>query len=82
MPERQIVALPLFTMEPDLSLPLKTYRVYCFDLAAKVVTADFVKAATDEEAIAKVEEGGFGTKCELWDGRRLVAQLEGERRQA
>ena len=63
-----------------MSAPLKTYRVYCFDLARKVVTADFIKAANDDEAVAKAEASGFGTKCELWDENRLVAQLDGEER--
>ena len=65
-----------------MSSPQKTYRVYCFDFVRKDVSADFVRAASDEEAIAKVEAAGFGSKCEIWDGKRLVAQLEGERRQA
>lgn len=63
------------------SLP-KTYRVYSFDLSRKAVTADFLKATSDEEAIAIAEASDFGTKCELWDGRRLVAQIERQRRQA
>ena len=60
----------------------KTYRVYSFDLARKLVTADFIKAANDEEAIAVIEGSDFGHKCEIWDERRMVAQLEAERRQA
>jgi hypothetical protein len=60
----------------------KTYKVYCYDVARTVVTADFITAATDEEAIATVQAAGFGTKCEIWDGRRLVAQLEEQRLQA
>lgn len=64
-----------------MSPTIKTYRVYCYD-GAKVVTADWIEAASDEEVIAKVEAEGFGSKCEIWDGRRLVARLEGERRQA
>ena len=64
------------------SSPMKTYRVYCFDAAHKVLTADWLEAASDEEAIAKAQALGFGTKCELWDGRRLVAQLEDQRREA
>ena len=64
------------------SAPLKTYRVYCFDAAHRILTADWLEAASDEEAVAKAHAKGFGTKCELWDGRRLVAQLEDERRQA
>ena len=61
---------------------LKTYRVYCYDATDKVVTADWLDAASDEEAIARVEAMGFGTKCEIWEGNRLVATLEAERRQA
>jgi hypothetical protein len=60
----------------------KTYKVYCYDVARTVVTADFITAATDEEAIATVRAAGFGTKCEIWDGRRLVAHLEEQRLQA
>ena len=60
----------------------KTYRVYSFDLARNQVSADFINAATDEEAVAAALAAEFGQKCEIWDDRRLVAQLEGERRQA
>ena len=61
-------------------LPRKIYRVYCFDAARHIVTADVLKASGDEEAIANAEAAGFGSKIEIWDGSRLVAQLEGERR--
>jgi hypothetical protein len=65
-----------------MSPPLKTYRVVCFDAGLKAVTADLIDAASDEQAIAIAHSHGFGDKCEIWDGNRLVAQLEGERRQA
>ena len=65
-----------------MSAPDRSYRIYCYDAANQVVTADFVKAPSDEAAIAKVQAMGFGTKCEIWDGDRLVAQLEAERKQA
>jgi hypothetical protein len=65
-----------------VSLLPKTYRVYSFDLSRRVVTAEFIKAPSDADAIAAVEGGDFGHKCEIWDERRLVAQLDGERRQA
>ena len=60
----------------------KTYRIYSFDLSRKAVTADFIKASSDEEAVAKAEATGFGTKCELWCDDRLIAQLDAERRHA
>lgn len=57
----------------------KLYRVYCFDIDRRVVSVEFVKAMSDPEAIAKTKEAGFGSKCEIWDSRRLVAQLEQKR---
>jgi hypothetical protein len=65
-----------------MSSPVKTYRVVCFDAALKIIVAEFIEAASDEEAIARREKAGFGSKCEVWDGHRLVAQLDAERRQA
>jgi hypothetical protein len=65
-----------------MSRPLRTYRVYCFDAEHRTVSADLIEAANDEEAIAIAKAQGFGTKCEIWRGNRLVAQLEEERRKA
>jgi hypothetical protein len=66
-----------------MSEPQKTtYRVYCYDAVLKNVEVDSIEAGSDEEAIAIATAAGFCTKTEIWDGRRLVAQLDGERRQA
>ena len=65
-----------------MSSPMKTYRVCCFDAAHKVLTADLIEAADDADAIATAEAAGFGTHCEIWDGDRLVAQLQAERKEA
>ncbi len=65
-----------------MSPSLKTYRVVCYDAANHAVTADLIDATSDQDAIAKAQAAGFGTKCEVWHGNRLVAQLEYERRQA
>lgn len=65
-----------------MSSSSQTYRVCWFDGAAKTVSAELIEAASDEQAIAAVETAGYGTKCELWAGRRLVAQIDGERLQA
>ena len=56
----------------------KIYRVYCYDGTRNIVSADWLEAANDAEAIAKAEAAGYGSKCEVWDGRRLVAQLGAE----
>ena len=65
-----------------MSAPQRTYRVYCYDAAHKIVTADFIEAASDDEAIAKAEAAGYGSKCEIWDDQRLVASLAAQRRSA
>ena len=59
-----------------MSRPPKIYKIYCYDVAQKSVTADFIKAAHDGEAIELAETGCTATKCEIWDGRRLVAQID------
>jgi len=63
-----------------MSASPKHYRVYCYDAAHKIVTADWLDAIDDEAAIAAARELGFGTKCELWDGKRMVASLGEEDR--
>ena len=65
-----------------MSPPSVTYRIYCLDAARRIVSGDWLRAADDAEAIAKAEAMDFGTKCEIWDGNRLVAQLEQARLQA
>ena len=60
----------------------KTYRIYCFDIDLRQVSADFINAVDDQEVIGKAHSAGFGSKCEIWDGKRLVAQLESERSRA
>ena len=58
------------------------YRVYCYDSVRDIVSSDLIEAGSDEEAIALAETAGFGTKCEIWEGDRLVAKLEARRRRA
>ncbi|NUR44645.1 MAG: hypothetical protein HOP91_00595 [Sphingomonas sp.] len=53
----------------------KTYRVYRFNVARNDVVADFITATHDDDAVAKASEG-CASKCEVWEGRRLVAQLD------
>jgi hypothetical protein len=65
-----------------MSAAPRTYRVYCYDMALRSVSADFIQAVDDDDAIAKAEAAGFGSKCEIWDGKRLVAQLQAERKTA
>lgn len=58
------------------------YRVYSLDGLRKIVSADWIDAGSDEEAIAAVHASGICTKCEIWHGNRLVAKFDAERRSA
>jgi hypothetical protein len=60
----------------------RTYRIYCFDRARTLVTAHWIDASSDAEAIARAEAKSPGCQCEVWDGRRMVAEIEAERQQA
>ena len=44
-----------------MSAPVKTYRIYSFDARRQIVSADFIDAPSDAEAIAAAEAVGFGT---------------------
>jgi hypothetical protein len=65
-----------------MSTPSTTYRVYCFDSARHIVSVDEIEAANDEQAIDKAHAQGFGDRCEIWDGKRMVAMLDAKRQQA
>jgi hypothetical protein len=65
-----------------MSASQTTYRVYCYDSTNQRLDADLIRADSDEQVIAKIEAGRFGTMCEIWHGERLVAQLAAERKQA
>jgi len=56
---------------------MRDYRVYCLDGAGHIDSAETIRASSDAEAIAvatKMKLGG--RKCEVWQGRRLVAALD------
>lgn len=65
-----------------MSQPPRIYRIYCYDGQLMTLNGHSLRATTDAEAIAEVEAGDFGSKCEIWEGKRLVATLEAERRLA
>lgn len=58
-----------------MSSPIKTYRIYCYDARMNTVSSDLIEAESDEQAVARAHAAGFGSKCEVWEGNRLVAQL-------
>ena len=60
---------------------MQTYRLYCLDGAGKVASAEWLQAEDDGAAIAAVQDMHGGRKCELWQGERLVAVVEGRQEQ-
>ena len=55
------------------------YRLYCMDGSGKIGLADWFEADTDEEAVHKARELKAGArKCEVWQGTRMVAQLDAQ----
>jgi len=79
--ERQVRA-PAVSGVRVISSPPKIYRIYCYDATVRNVSSDLIEATNDEAAIAAVSELGFGSKCEIWEDTRMVAQFDGEHRAA
>ena len=55
---------------------MHTYRVYCLGKGDEVTASHWVRAKTDEEAVATVREEHPNSRCELWFGDRFVAELQ------
>ena len=51
------------------------YRFYRLDGAGRLHEAEWFEAESDEIATALVEAKYPGSRCEIWQGTRLVAQL-------
>lgn len=59
------------------------YRLYCLDRFEKIHLAEWIEAASDEEAVARANDFRPDPhKCELWIKNRLVARLSEEGRLA
>jgi hypothetical protein len=52
------------------------YRLYCFDGGNHVWAAEWLTAADDAEAVQTARQMNLGTKCEVWEGQRLVASID------
>ena len=53
------------------------YRMYSLNEHGHIGYAEEIAAASDGEAIARVRQNWPNAlKCEIWEGRRLVAILE------
>ena len=56
-------------------MPPQSYRYYRLDGAGHLDDAEWFFSATDRGAIAQVEAQHPETRCEVWQGSRLVAKL-------
>jgi len=56
------------------------YRVYRFDGAGSIVSADWVDAPNDAEALLTAKNEGGDLSREVWDRDRLVGRIGAEPR--
>jgi hypothetical protein len=54
------------------------YRAYWLEGAGKFLNVDWIDAANDEQAVAAARANIQSSKCEIWDGRRLVKKFEAD----
>jgi hypothetical protein len=51
------------------------YRFYRLDGAGQIHSAEWIKADSDDQATTQVQVQFPDAKCEIWQGKRLVARL-------
>ena len=58
---------------------MRNYRLYRLDGAGKIVGADWLSAADDEDAAIQAKAAQGQSALEVWDRNRLVIRIEPER---
>lgn len=53
-----------------------SYRVYCFDGASRILSADWIQATNDAAALADAKRNMNCPRIEVWQRDRLVARYE------
>jgi hypothetical protein len=56
-------------------MPPESYRYYSLDGVGHLSGAEWFDAENDEHAIAQIEAKLPDARCEIWQGRRLVASI-------
>jgi hypothetical protein len=56
---------------------LPSYRLYRLDGAGRIISADWLEAKADEEALRMAREQVDGERFELWDRNRLISSPRG-----
>jgi hypothetical protein len=55
------------------------YTLYCMDAAGNIGLSEPIEAVDDQAAIQQAQSlKAHALKCEVWQGRRLVAALDTE----
>ena len=54
---------------------MPSYRLYRLDGAGKIISAEWVEADQDDRALDEARTRADGTRFELWDRKRLIAQI-------
>jgi hypothetical protein len=59
---------------------MPTYRLYCLDGAGKMANAEWIDAASDEDAFTKARGKKLSFPCELWEQSRFVGVVAAQAR--
>ena len=51
---------------------MPNYRLYRLDGAGKIVSADWIEADADADALRLAQDRAQGGRFELWEQRRLI----------
>jgi hypothetical protein len=55
------------------------YQIYCMDRPGHISLAQAIDAESDEQAIEKAKAAKANAiKCEVWQGKRMVATLDAQ----
>lgn len=58
---------------------VRSYRLYCFDGAGKISTAEWLQATDDGDASDQARARKSGVVAEVWDRDRLVIRIEADK---
>jgi hypothetical protein len=54
---------------------MRDYRLYCLDGAGKITGAEWIEAASDDEAVRLARDLEKPVACEVWLRTRFVARI-------
>ena len=54
---------------------VRPYRLFCYDGAGRILSANWLVAANDDAAVAAANDVDKGTRREIWDRNRLVGRI-------